>query len=111
MRDGEEAPVACAYGDEGSVVAGEAECPADGGVDEPAGAARDVHREREGFEQTAGDADALAGAGVQGGELGVGPKAAREQVDRAELAHELAPRTRKRCRIGHAQDGAGPESA
>jgi hypothetical protein len=109
VRDGEKAPVARTNDYEGSVVAGEAECAADGRVDEPAGATRDVHRELHGLEQTAGNADALAGARVQGGELGVIPKAAGKQIDRAELAHDLAARTRKGCRIGDAQDCAGPE--
>jgi hypothetical protein len=109
VRDGDEAPVASANGDEGAVVACEAKRAADGRVDEPAGAARDVHRERDGFEETAGNANGLAGAGVQGGELGVMPEAAGEQVDRAERPHELASRTRKRRRIGYAQDGTRPE--
>jgi Ribonuclease G/E len=102
VRDRQKAPVASANDYEGAVVAGEAERAADGWVDEPAGAARDVHRERHDLEQTAGNADAVAGARVQGGELGVIPKAAGKQVDRAELAQELAARTRKGCRIGDA---------
>ena len=85
VRDGEEAPVAGANGDEGAVVAGEAKRAADGGVDEPAGAARDVDRERDGVEEAPGDADGLAGAAVQGRQLRVRPEAAGEQVDLAEL--------------------------
>jgi hypothetical protein len=71
----------------------------------------DVHRERDGFEQASGDTDRLAGAGVQGGELGVVPEAAGKQIDRAELAYELVARTRQGCGIGDAQNGAGPECA
>jgi len=48
---------------------------------------------------------------VQGRQLGVLPEAAGKQIDLAELTDELAASTRKRCRIGDAKDGAGPERA
>lgn len=111
VRDGEKAPVTSANGDEGTVVAGEAKRPADGGVNESPGAARDVNRERDSVEETPRNADRLAGATVQGRQLGVLPEAAGKQIDRAQRTDELAASTRKRCRIGDTKNGAGPERA
>jgi hypothetical protein len=111
VRDGEKAPVTSANGDEGTVVTGETERPADCWVDEPAGAACDIDRQRNRVEETPRNAYGLAGAAVQCRQLGVLPEAAGKQVDLAELTDELAASTRKRCRIGDAKDGAGPERA
>ena len=105
------APVAGANGDEGAVIAGESKRAPDGGIDETAGAPRDVDRERDGLEETPRDADALAGAAVQRRQLRVRPETAGQEVDLAEPAHELSASVRKRRRIGDADDRAGAECA
>ncbi len=111
MRDREKAAVTGANGDEGAVVAGQAERAADGWVNEPAGAARDIDRERDSVEETSRNTDELPGAAVQGRELGVLSEPTGKQVDIAKLADELATSTWKRCRISGAKDGAGAERA
>lgn len=111
VRDGDKAPVTGADGDERAVVAGEPERAADGGIDESTGAAGNVDREHDGAEETPRNTDRLARTAVQGGQLRILPETAGKEIDLAEPTDELAASTRKRCRVGDADDCAGPERA
>jgi hypothetical protein len=111
VRHGEKVPVTRAHGDERAVVSDQAEGPADGRVYDPAGAARNVHGERDSVEESTRNRDRLACPAIQRRQLGVLTEAAGEQVDLAKLTDELATSTRKSGRIRDAENGGGSERA
>lgn len=111
MRDSQKAPIADTNSGEGAVVASEAKGTADGWIDEPSRAARDINGERNGVEESPRDVDGFAGSPVESRELGVLSEAARQQIDLPKLTNELAASKWEHRGIGDAENGAGAERA